>query len=278
MKSIKDIKKIYPAIVSIMRLAAIKAGTEILDVYKKDDFGIEFKEDESPLTIADSRADQVIVDILSRKFPEIPVVSEESHSDLDAAIGGLYFLVDPLDGTKEFIKMTGEFTVNIALILNGKAELGVVFVPEKQDLYYRDFDGFSRLEREVNVLDDPKNTIAISCKLVDLKNLTVVRSESHFTSDTKAYISRYEPKNLESGGSSLKFCLVARGTADLYPRLGRTMEWDTGAAHAVLKGAGGNVFQLDTLNELVYGKPGRVNAFFVAASNEMHLIPHDGSK
>jgi len=122
----------------------------------------------------------------------------------------------------------------------------------------------------------PTDRIEISCRPADLENLSVVKSVSHSTPETEAYISNYAPKRSESAGSSLKFGLIARGIADLYPRLGRTMEWDTGAAHAVLKGAGGNVRRLDTLEELSYGKPGMDNPFFVAAGNGMQLVPFKG--
>ena len=266
----------YPKIVEKMCLAAILAGARIMEVYSEDDFGVEIKGDDSPITRADRIADNVIGNILKQNFPDIPIVSEESNCDLTSAVGELYFLVDPLDGTKEFIKKTGEFTVNIAVILIGKAELGVVYVPVTKELYYRDLDRLSYLERDVNVFEVRGERNQISCRAADMDNLSVVRSVSHSTPETEAYISGYMPNNSASAGSSLKFGLIARGVADLYPRLGRTMEWDTGAAHAVLKGAGGNVRRLDTLQELSYGKPGMDNPFFVASSNDMPLISYCG--
>ena len=184
-------------------------------------------------------------------------------------------MVDPLDGTKEFIKKTGEFTVHIALILNAKAELGVVYVPVTGEMYYRDLNGLSYLEPNAKVALVRGERSQIFCRTVDMDNLSVVQSVSHSTPETKAYIAQYAVKNSASRGSSLKFGLVARGVADLYPRLGRTMEWDTGAAHAVLKGAGGNVRQLDTLQELSYGKLGMANPFFVASGNGMALISYN---
>jgi len=266
----------YPKIVNKMCLAAILAGAKIMTVYSKDNFDVEIKADDSPITLADRLADKVIGKILKLNFPDIPIVSEESHSNLNSDMGEIYFLVDPLDGTKEFIKKTGEFTVNIALIMNAKAELGVVYVPVTGELYYRDLDGLSYLEsnaRDANIRGERNQ---ISCRIANVENLSVVRSVSHSTTETEAYIAQYTAKNSASAGSSLKFGLVARGVADLYPRLGRTMEWDTGAAHAVLKGAGGNVRRLDTLKELYYGKPGMDNPFFVASSNDMALISYDG--
>ena len=266
----------YPKIVEKMCLAAILAGTRIMVVYSEDDFGVEMKGDDSPITRADRIVDNVIGKTLKKNFPDIPIVSEESNCNLTSAMGELYFLVDPLDGTKEFIKKTGEFTVNIAVILNGKAELGVVYVPVTKELYYRDLDGLSYLERDVNNFELRGERTQICCRSADMDNLSVVRSVSHSTPETEEYISGYAPNNSASAGSSLKFGLIARGVADLYPRLGRTMEWDTGAAHAVLKGAGGNVRRLDTLQELSYGKLGMDNPFFVASGNDMALLRYDG--
>ncbi|MDC0634149.1 3'(2'),5'-bisphosphate nucleotidase CysQ [Planktomarina sp.] len=266
----------YPKIVTEMCSAAILAGARIMDIYSGDDFGIEIKTDDSPVTLADKIADKIIGDILAFEFPNIPIVSEESHRNLNAVMGDIYFLVDPLDGTKEFIKKTGEFTVNIALILNERAELGVVYVPVTGELYYRDLSGASYLERGVDDARSRSELTKISCRGADLENLSVVKSVSHSTPETEAYIAHYLPKKSKSAGSSLKFGLIARGIADLYPRLGRTMEWDTGAAHAVLKGAGGNVWRLDTLKELSYGKIGRENPFFVAAGNAIALRSYNG--
>ena len=265
----------YPKIVEKMCSAAILAGVEIMSVYSEDDFCVEIKDDNSPITLADRLADNVIRKTLKLNFPEIPIVSEESHSDLNVVTGEVYFLVDPLDGTKEFIKKTGDFTVNIALILNAKAELGVVYVPVTKELYYRDLDRLSYLERNAGDFEARGERSQISCRIANVDNLSVVKSVSHSTSETETYISGYAPSKTTSAGSSLKFGLIAQGVADLYPRLGRTMEWDTGAAHAVLKGAGGNVRRLDTLQELSYGKPGMQNPFFVAAGNEMALISYE---
>ena len=266
----------YPEIVEKMCSAAILAGIKIMSVYSEDDFCVEIKDDDSPITLADRLADNVIRKILELNFPDIPIVSEESNCDLKSVIGEVYFLVDPLDGTKEFIKKTGEFTVNIALILNAKAELGVVYVPVTGELYYRDLNGLSYLEPNAKAATVRGERSQISCRTVDMDNLSVVQSVSHSTPETEAYIAQYGAKNSASAGSSLKFGLVARGVADLYPRLGRTMEWDTGAAHAVLKGAGGNVRRLDTLQEVSYGKPGMDNPFFVASGNDMTLISYNG--
>lgn len=268
----------YPKIVEQMCFASILAGKKILEIYSKGDFGIEIKADNSPLTLADKIADQVISDTLRKKFPDIPIVSEESYCDLSSIMKEIYFLVDPLDGTKEFIKKTGEFTVNIALIVNAKAELGVIYVPVTRELYYRDLTGASYLECSKDTTKISGERKQIKCRAADPENLLAVKSVSHSTPETEAYIDHYAPKASRSAGSSLKFGLIARGVADLYPRLGRTMEWDTGAAHAILKGAGGNVWCLDTLNELTYGKIGRANPFFVAAGDSLELIAYHGEQ
>ena len=269
--NVNDVKRKYPSLIKQICLAASAAGKEILEVYAKDDFGIILKDDNSPLTLADKRADKAIYNILTKAFPDIPIVSEESHTEMVAPLIDVFFLVDPLDGTKEFIKRTGEFTVNIALIVNGKAELGVVFVPTTRDLYYRNFDGTSHWKRHITETETRVISEQISCRQIDLENLTVVKSASHSTRSTDTYIDKYKPKKRMSAGSSLKFCLIACGMADLYPRLGRTMEWDTAAAHAVLKGAGGNIFSLDALEELKYGKKGLENPFFIASSNSIPI-------
>ena len=267
MNIFEDIALKYPKIVRKMCLAAIVAGEKILEVYSSGHYEISTKQDNSPVTLADKISDKVIGNI----------ISEESYVELNSVMNKVYFLVDPLDGTKEFLKKTGEFTVNIALILNSKAELGVVYVPVTGELYYRDINGMSYLERVMGNTQKRSDCVHISCRPVDMENLSVVKSVSHSTPETEAYIAKFAPNNSQSAGSSLKFGLIASGRADFYPRLGRTMGWDTGAAHAVLKGAGGNVWRLDTLEELSYGHPRLENPFFVAASNDMKLITfHQG--
>ena len=274
MSVLQNIAQKYPEIVERACFAAISAGAKIMEVYSYDDFGVKIKNDDSPITLADRLADEDIKQILNSSFPDIPIISEEQHSYIKLHKDDIYFLVDPLDGTKEFIKKTDEFTVNIAVILNATAQLGVVYVPATGELYYRDLDGFSYLEVDVKLGKVRGKKTQISCRCVNTENLTVVKSVSHLNLETEVYIAQYSPQHSKSAGSSLKFGLIARGVADLYPRLGRTMEWDTGAAHAVLKGAGGNVFRLDTLRELSYGKFDLENPFFVASSNNMVLIPY----
>ncbi len=273
MNILEEIAQKYPTIVEEMCSAAILAGIKIMEVYLKDDFKIEIKGDDSPITLADRLSDEVIEINLKNFFPNILIISEEGHCNLKLTKGEIFFLVDPLDGTIEFIKKTGEFTVNIAVIINSKTELGVVYVPVTGELFYRDFDGASYLERDIKNVELRGERTKIFCRQVEKENLSVVKSISHSNPETESYIARYSPQNSKSAGSSLKFGLIAQGVADLYPRLGRTMEWDTAAAHAVLKGAGGNVHRLDTLQELSYGKRNMENPFFVASSDSLSLIP-----
>ena len=268
---INSLKEKYPDLVVSMRKAAILAGLEILDVYAESDFGVQVKSDESPLTLADLRADKAIADTLAELAPDIPIISEETYTKVDQQRGSIFFLVDPLDGTKEFINKTGEFTVNIALIVHGKAALGVVYVPTDGDLFYRDLDGLSYVESVASGIESRGRISQISCRAVDIRNITAVKSASHSNEETEAFLRKYNPAQSKSAGSSLKFCLIACGVADLYPRLSRTMEWDTGAAHAVLKGAGGNVYRVDTFEELEYGKEVMENPHFLAVSNGLKM-------
>lgn len=234
---------------------ARKAGKEIMEIYNKD-FSVDFKEDNSPLTEADRKANAVIISELKTHFPEIPVISEEITTIpfSERKEWKRFFLVDPLDGTKEFIKKNGEFTVNIAYVENGFVLKGVVYIPVADVCY------FSNGEKSY------KNTYDIKCQDEHVPS-RVVASRSHFSDETKTYVESLEKKyELVSIGSSLKICLVAEGVADIYPRFGPTMEWDTAAAHAVIKGAGGNVFDLEG-NELRYGKEDLHNPFFVAKKN-----------
>ena len=274
MNILKKTAQKYPTIVNEMCSAAVLAGIKIMDVYLKDDFNVEIKNDDSPITLADRLSDAVIEEHLKINFSNIPIVSEEGHFSIKDGKDDIFFLVDPLDGTKEFIKKTGEFTVNIALIVNSKTEFGVVYVPVTGELFYRDLDGVSYLEIDLRNSEVRVERSKLLCRQADKSNLSIVTSLSHSNPETNRYVALYAPSNCKSAGSSLKFGLIAQGVADLYPRLGRTMEWDTAAAHAVLKGAGGNVHRLDTLEELSYGKANMENPFFVASSPGLSLIPY----
>jgi len=237
-----------------------QAGAAIMQVYATD-FDARAKDDDSPVTEADLAADRIIVAALERAYPDIPVVTEERSDSHDvAAAGTRFFLVDPLDGTKEFVKRGGDFTVNIALIEDGVPVRGAVFAPALDRLFWTDDSGAAMLKDG----DAPARPIRVATP--DNGALNVVASKSHRDAATDAYIGLYDVADFKSAGSSLKFCLLAAGEADLYPRLGRTMEWDTAAGHAVLRAAGGQVDAWDG-GALRYGKQGFENPFFIAYSD-----------
>lgn len=246
-----------------MRRLSIIAGQKIMEIYNSDDFEVKLKSDESPVTIADEAADKIIYDGLIAKFPDAVIITEE-QAETHSLSAGTFFIVDPLDGTKEFINRRGDFTVNIAYVVNNNAHLGVVYAPAKERLFYTNEHGQSVEEfgaHEPDVIGEIKE---IDVRKPDPENLTVVASKSHRDQALEDYISKYKVADSRAAGSSLKFCLVATGEADLYPRLGRTMEWDTAAGHAVLAGAGGYVVRFDDHTDLTYGKPIFENPFFIA--------------
>lgn len=233
------------------------AGAVILEVYASD-FVVGGKSDHSPVTEADERAEQVILRALHTLTPHVPIVAEESVAAIGApAVGSLFWLVDPLDGTREFIQRNGEFTVNIALISDGVPTLGVVYAPALGQLYAGDVQAGAWLE-------EGAGRRAIRCRVVPEAGCTVVASRSH--GDAAAldtFLAGRKVAQRLSVGSSLKLCLIAAGQADLYPRLGRTMEWDIAAGHAVLASAGGAVETLGG-EPLRYGKPAFENPHFLA--------------
>ena len=261
----------YNKICEIFRSLALTSGEVIMDFYNSSKLGVSRKSDDSPVTLADKKADEVISEGLKKYFPEIPVVTEEkveSH-DLNASV---FFIVDPLDGTKEFIKRRKDFTVNIALVAQGEPIRGIVYAPARQRLFYTDENG-EAVEEMADFSVSKKGLIKkIKTAFPDNKALKVVASKSHRDKKTDEYISKYNYKELVSAGSSLKFCLIATGEADLYPRLGPTMEWDTAAGHAVLSAAGGIVLQVENKQPLKYGKPNYKNPFFIATSENVTLI------
>ncbi|WP_408638415.1 3'(2'),5'-bisphosphate nucleotidase CysQ [Roseovarius salinarum] len=246
-----------------MRRLALEAGDRIMEIYDADDFGVRAKADESPVTEADEAADEIISAGLTAAFPGVPLVTEEQAASHDLA-AETFLIVDPLDGTKEFVNRRGDFTVNIAYVENGEPMRGLVYAPARQRMFYTTADG--RAVEEAGPFD--KCTIGerrpISVGEPDNDSLMVVASKSHRDAATDDYIGKYNVRDMTSAGSSLKFCLVATGEADLYPRLGRTMEWDTAAGQAVLRAAGGRVVRFDTHEPLTYGKAGHANPFFIA--------------
>lgn len=254
-----EINQLLDSVVEI----AIKAGLAIMEVYESGDFDIEIKDDNSPLTRADIAADKVIRDGLKALTPEIPILSEESAqvSFAKRSLWERFWLVDPLDGTKEFIKKTNEFTVNIALIEKGAPVMGVVNAPALKLTYYglkgegafkRDASGAARIKVAPGGKDQPPRVVA---------------SKSHKGPILETFLTQLGTHELVSMGSSLKFCLIAEGKADVYPRLSPTMEWDTAAAQAVVECAGGTVMDLDGFR-LRYNKEDLHNPFFMVSAKK----------
>lgn len=257
-------------IIATLRTLAIEAGGLIMEVYGQEDFAVETKDDESPVTVADQVADAHILKGLKAAFPDATIITEEA-AETHGIEAKTFFIVDPLDGTKEFVKRRGDFTVNIALVRDGVPSLGVVYAPAKGRLFYSDGDGGAVEENGPHDPEKPGETRAIHVSEPDNGALKVVASKSHRDAATDDYIALYDVADAVSAGSSLKFCLVATGEADLYPRLGRTMEWDTAAGDAVLRAAGGKVVSFETHEEFRYGKPGFANGFFIAAAPGVEL-------
>ncbi|WP_420396391.1 3'(2'),5'-bisphosphate nucleotidase CysQ [Nioella sp.] len=253
----------FPSIEKVFRTLALQAGDRIMEIYNADDFEVKAKSDESPVTEADEAADALISAGIRSAFPDMVLVTEEQAASHEQSASS-FIIVDPLDGTKEFIKRRGDFTVNIALVQDGVPIRGVVYAPAKGRLFYTEADGRSVEETKPFDTDKKGNVAAISVSKPDNSALLVVASKSHRDAATDAYIGMYNVEDMKSAGSSLKFCLVATGEADLYPRLGRTMEWDTAAGDAVLRGAGGHVIRFDDHSPFTYGKPGYENPFFIA--------------
>lgn len=252
---------------SLLTLAQ-QAACAIMAIYRTD-FSARTKDDHSPVTEADEKAEAIILAGLKIQWPHIPVIAEEA-----AAAGHIpefsnqFFLVDPLDGTKEFVSRNGEFTVNIALIENGHPILGVVYAPAINLIYWG-----QKNQGSAKATFKPEDDLANAQwhKLVPrplpADGATILASRSHRDAATDAYLANLHVKKIISAGSSLKFCTVAEGKADIYPRFGRTMEWDTAAGHAVLMAAGGKVTNIDG-SPLLYGKRERGfdNPAFIASA------------
>lgn len=263
---------------------ALEAGAAILDIYAKP-FEVHEKTDGSPVTVADAAAEAIILDRLTKLFPEILVVAEEAVSVGDLpSVADTYFLVDPLDGTKEFLKKNGEFTVNIALVVSGVPVFGIVYAPAMGDIYWggsgeernplqSDKAGAFYARVEEGKLGDPER---ISVRTPDAGGLTILASRSHLSEETARLIDRLNVAETVSVGSSLKLCWIAAGRADLYPRLAPTMQWDIAAGHAIVSAAGGAVVSAVTRQDLSYAIPDKA----VAADllNDHFLAFGDASK
>lgn len=241
-------------ILEVLKETAVKAGEIIMEIYKSD-FTVGYKEDMSPLTLADKKANEYIVSVLSKKFPEYALLSEELKDDKKRRENDYCFIVDPLDGTKEFVKRNGQFTVNIALVYQQRPIIGVIYVPVSKDLYYASVEsGAYKLEGDTQSL----KKLQVSNKT---EKLIWVGSKSHSSEKEADLIKAHESQITEvvSVGSSLKGCLVAEQKADVYYRFGLTCEWDTAAMHCIAEQAGAVVRQMDH-SELLYNRADTVNA------------------
>jgi len=248
-------------IIEITKIAR-QAGAAILSVYANAaDFQVEQKSDSSPLTLADLKANAIICSALEALPVQYPIISEENKllPYADRQHFQKAWLVDPLDGTKEFLKRNGDFTVNIALIHQGEIELGVVYLPVFDEMFYAAKGEGAFVEKEGKV----SQMHALPFTLQDA-GLKVVCSRSHLSPETEAFVGQLAQPELVSRGSSLKFLLIAEGLAHVYPRLAPTMEWDTGAAQIILEEAGGQVIDQNTLAPLRYNKENLLNPYFVA--------------
>jgi 3'(2'), 5'-bisphosphate nucleotidase len=259
---------------SIAIKAAVMAGKKIMEIYGQDDFQVEEKADLSPLTIADKKANTIILDLLAQT--NIPVLSEEDKEIPFESRKNreIFWLVDPLDGTKEFIKRNDEFTVNIALIEKSHPVAGVIYLPVFKTLYIADikFGSFKIENIELHQTTDFSfEKLALSGKRLPLerekRDYTIVGSRSHMNQETETYIARLKEHfgkiDFISRGSSLKICMVAEGKADIYPRFGPTMEWDTAAGHAIALAAGCLVTKADETSPLLYNKENLLNPWFI---------------
>ena len=264
-----------------------RAGEEILKIYfrQQADWKVSLKEDQTPITEADRLANTIINEGLKKLFPDIPIISEE-NSEIPYDLRRKYeycWLLDPLDGTKEFLKQNGEFTVNLALIQQGRPVAGFISVPVK-GLFYSAVKGqgafkieigeqreADRSERQIKpIKQGNKLQLRAAQFSMDDAGLTVLASRSHFDSETRKFIESLNEPRLESRGSSLKFMMLAEGRGHLYPRLGRTMEWDTAAGQAILEEAGGQVVEFSSRQPLRYNKESLVNPPFLATGALRH--------
>lgn len=253
---------------SVMVDAALRAGNEIMDVYGTDDFKVELKDDSSPLTVADKRSNALIVDMLKNEFPFIPILAEESADDPSRIYSPLCFIVDPLDGTKEFIKRNGEFTVNIALAYKGTPVVGVVYVPVTGEIYMGIRGGGAYRRSASGKLE----RLQVSRRTSEL---VVMRSRSHGDVREEQQLEKYKDRiaRTVTAGSSIKGCKVAAGEADIYIRFGPTMEWDTAAMHCICEAAGAILLQTDG-TPLTYNRKNPLNdkGFYIINRPENDFI------
>jgi 3'(2'), 5'-bisphosphate nucleotidase len=249
--------------------ASLKAGKRIMEIYENEDFEVDFKEDDSPLTKADLASHEIIMSYLEPT--QIPILSEEGAATPyeERRNWKRLWIVDPLDGTKEFIKRNGEFTVNIALVEDQKPVLGVIYVPVLKQLYFAEKASGSFMLKDITQFNCLEYIFSHASKLPNFtnkKHFTVVASKSHLSSETEEYIAFIKKEKGEveiiSKGSSLKLCMVAEGQADVYPRFGPTMEWDTAAGQAICVFAGKTVLDYKTKEEMLYNREQLLNNWF----------------
>lgn len=256
--------------------AALAAGRDIMEIYTDpaQDFGIERKADNSPLTLADKAAHRRIAEML--QDTGVPILSEEgAHAAYEVRRNWVaLWVVDPLDGTKEFVKRNGEFTVNIALVIDRHPHLGVIYVPVRQELYFADpllgawkFTGITQMDEDERLPDLLRRAQRLPFPQPESRPYTIVASRSHLSPETEAFIAEAGKEHADvetiTSGSSLKICLVAEGAADVYPRYAPTMEWDTAAGHAIAACAGRQVYRTDADEPLTYNKEDLHNPWFV---------------
>lgn len=247
--------------IEILRKIAINAGNEILKIYNDDSLfqQIDYKSDNSPLTLADKASNAIIVKSLNENYPDIPILSEEEKNVefAERKNWDKFWLVDPLDGTKEFIKRNGEFTVNIAMIENGFPTLGIIYAPILKKLYVGDV-----VNKKAFLINTVEQEIPLLVNHKDKKRIAV-GSRSHASAEETDLLKQYNVADTISVGSSLKFCMVAEGKADIYYRHGPTMEWDTGAGQAIVEAAGGKVESMETNSQFHYNKESLLNGGFL---------------
>ena len=252
-----DLRNLAMKVVTI----AEKAGSEINNIYNNADHEVEYKSDQSPLTVADRNANQIITKNLNELEVQFPIISEENEQiDYDVRKNyDYYWLVDPLDGTKEFIKRNGEFTVNIALVQQSKVILGVVYAPFLKEMFWA-----AEGEGAYVIKNSKEEPLKAPIFNHGDSALNIVCSRSHLNPKTQEFVDQFKQPNLVPKGSSLKFTIIAKGEAHLYPRLAPTMEWDTAAAQIVLEEAGGKVLDAETKLPLRYNKKELLNPHFIA--------------
>lgn len=261
------------SLLKIAIVASVRAGKEIMKIYNSKEIGLTYKNDNSPLTLADNVSNNTIMEFITPT--KIPIISEENKQIAysNRKEWKNCWIVDPLDGTKEFIKRNGEFTVNIALCKNGKPVIGVIYVPVSKELYYADVEKKEAFKAIYTDNQDIITDISYNSHRIlpigafNEKAINVVASRSHMNEDTKSFIeglkADYENVQIVSKGSSLKFCLVAEGKANIYPRFAPTMEWDTAAGHAICNAVDLKVISQESNQELVYNRKNQLNSNFI---------------